>query len=156
MSFWLNISFTICGNLMFFSCKFCHLFIRQWPFVLWRQDSLFTKGEKKLYVSYKLVFYFLSEWKSLNCFSMTKQPLKMKQLKKIFPGQGWWYMPGIPAVGRLRQENCHEFKVSLDHAVETLHQKTKTFPNVVLLWVTAQILTFFGISLNLRSSVLTL
>jgi hypothetical protein len=37
----------------------------------------------------------------------------------------WWHMPVIPALGRLRQENC-EFKVSLSYIEsETLSQKAK-------------------------------
>lgn len=36
--------------------------------------------------------------------------------------QAWWLMPVISAFGRLRQEDCHEFHISLGY---TLSQKQK-------------------------------
>jgi hypothetical protein len=33
----------------------------------------------------------------------------------------WWYKPVIPALGRLRQEDC-KFEASLDYITETLFQ----------------------------------
>lgn len=34
-----------------------------------------------------------------------------------FKSQAWWLMPIIPALKRLRQEDCHKFKVKLGYIV---------------------------------------
>ena len=42
--------------------------------------------------------------------SDTKMDLRAK---KTMVKPGWWLMPVFPALGKLRQEDYHEFKVSL-------------------------------------------
>jgi hypothetical protein len=38
----------------------------------------------------------------------------------------WWYTPVIPALRKLRQEDC-EFEASLDCTVRCVSKKTKTY-----------------------------
>jgi hypothetical protein len=45
---------------------------------------------------------------------LMSHPLTGTFLKKVFRGQAWWYIPVIPASGRLKQEDC-EFEASQEY-----------------------------------------
>lgn len=46
------------------------------------------------------------------------------------PSQVWWLIPVIPTFRKLKQEKCHEFKVSLGYTVKPcLKTNNKQNPN---------------------------
>jgi hypothetical protein len=60
------------------------------------------------------------------CGQQIIQKTKQKS-KRLLQSQAWWYMPVIPALGRLRQEDL-VFEASLSYIVKLCVKKSKPKP----------------------------
>jgi hypothetical protein len=69
-------------------------------------------------------FFFLFFFSTLSLVFQCRNKSPIRQIPKSGLCQAWWFMPIIPAFGRLRQENL-DFETSLGYIVETVSQKKK-------------------------------
>lgn len=76
-----------------------------------------NKWEKKVKVSIWEPSFFIIRWQKAKKGQVRQKEgaLTVRSLVKV-KNSGTWYMPGIPAVGSLRQKDCCEFKASLHYS----------------------------------------